>query len=153
MFRSFLVLSLLVTFGFSLVSCTPVNQVQKENQKNNEKEEIELKELISRYPEVSFEDLKRIVSLKTAVIVDANSLEQYESGHIPTAINFSKIASNLAGNLPENKDAQLIAYCGGPQCLSWLGAAQAMRKLGYTNVKHYKGGLKGWKEAGGKLVK
>ena len=27
----------------------------------------------------------------------------------------------------------------------------AVAALGYTNVKHYTGGLAGWKEAGGKL--
>ena len=41
-----------------------------------------------------------------------------------------------------------MAYCGGPGCEAWCGAADELEAKGYKNIKHYKGGLKEWKSAG-----
>jgi rhodanese-related sulfurtransferase len=46
------------------------------------------------------------------------------------------------------KDAEIITYCGGPQCPQSTQAAQRLIELGYTNVRTYKEGLDGWKAAG-----
>jgi rhodanese-related sulfurtransferase len=32
-------------------------------------------------------------------------------------------------------------------CTAWEDAAKKVKELGYTNVKHLKVGIKGWKEA------
>jgi rhodanese-related sulfurtransferase len=50
--------------------------------------------------------------------------------------------------LPADKGALVVAYCGSPSCGAYAQAAAAAVKLGYTNVRHYPGGLSGWKEAG-----
>jgi rhodanese-related sulfurtransferase len=46
------------------------------------------------------------------------------------------------------KNAEIIAYCGGPQCPQSTQAAQKLGELGYTNVRTFKEGLEGWKAAG-----
>ena len=46
------------------------------------------------------------------------------------------------------KGAEIITYCGGPQCPQSTQAAQRLIGLGYTNVRTYKDGLDGWKAAG-----
>ena len=51
------------------------------------------------------------------------------------------------------KDAEIIAYCGGPQCPQSAQAAQKLMTLGYTNVRIYKEGLEGWKAAGHRTEK
>ena len=43
------------------------------------------------------------------------------------------------------KNAEIIAYCGGPQCPQSTQAAQKLGELGYTNVRTFKEGLEGWK--------
>jgi rhodanese-related sulfurtransferase len=46
------------------------------------------------------------------------------------------------------KDAEIITYCGGPQCPQSTKAAQQLTDLGYTHVRAYEEGLEGWKAAG-----
>ena len=46
------------------------------------------------------------------------------------------------------KDAEIIAYCGGPRCPQSTQAAQKLTELGYTNVRAFEEGLEGWKAAG-----
>ena len=46
--------------------------------------------------------------------------------------------------LPADKNALIVAYCGGPKCGAWKKAAKAAAALGYTNIKHFSGGISGW---------
>jgi len=46
------------------------------------------------------------------------------------------------------KDAEIVVYCSGPSCPQSHAAAEKLTKLGYTNVRLFKGGLKEWKHAG-----
>ena len=103
------------------------------------------------FTDVAVADLKAGISGKTVVLVDANGSESFAKGRLPGAIDFKANANDLAKVLPADKGALIVAYCGGPKCGAWKGAAEAIAKLGYTNVKHFSGGLKGWQEAGEKL--
>lgn len=98
------------------------------------------------FPEVSLDELKGIVASKSATIIDANGVDTYNEGHIPTAINFAQ-TKDLASALPKDKNALIVAYCGGPMCTAWEKPAEQASKMGYTNIKHFKGGIKGWKNA------
>jgi rhodanese-related sulfurtransferase len=104
-------------------------------------------------PEVSLDELKKFIDSKGATILDANSEVTFDKGHIPGAVNYSKNSKNLAAILPKDKSAVVVAYCGGPLCSAWEDAAKAAKELGYTNVKHFKGGIKGWTDAGQKVEK
>ena len=79
---------------------------------------------------------------------DANGTESWQAGHIPGAVDFTTQKDKLAELLPADKNALVVAYCGGPQCMAYKAAAKAAVKLGYTNVKHLSAGIHGWKEAG-----
>lgn len=99
-------------------------------------------------PQVTISDLKTIVSSKSATIIDANSAETFTAGHIPGAVSFASNEGKLSSVLPKDKNAPIVAYCGGPRCSAWEAAAKEAKALGYTNLKHFKGGIKGWKDAG-----
>jgi rhodanese-related sulfurtransferase len=43
-----------------------------------------------------------------------------------------------------------VAYCGNEKCGAYAAAAAKAKELGYTNVKHFSGGIAGWKKAGEK---
>jgi rhodanese-related sulfurtransferase len=85
-------------------------------------------------------------------VIDVNGAASYQKGHIPSAIDFTAAKADLAKALPEDKNALVVAYCGGPTCSAYQAAASAASKLGYKNVKHLSAGISGWKEAGEKTV-
>ncbi len=98
------------------------------------------------FPEISLDELKAAVASKSATIIDANGSDTYNEGHIPTAISFAQ-TKDLAASLPKDKKTPIVAYCGGPMCSAWEKAAEEASKLGYTNIRHFKGGITGWKKA------
>jgi rhodanese-related sulfurtransferase len=99
-------------------------------------------------PQVTVEELKKLVDTKGATIVDANGTKMYEEGHVPGALSFAANEGKLSSVLPKDKAALIVAYCGGPLCSAWEEAAKEAKAAGYTNIKHFKGGIKGWKDAG-----
>jgi len=99
------------------------------------------------YPDISIAELKKAIAEKKVVVIDVNGAESYKSGHIPTALNYAAVQGDLAAALPKEKDALVVAYCGGPSCNAYTRAANAAAKLGYTNVKHLSAGISGWLQA------
>src|SRR3954469_20790895 len=100
------------------------------------------------FPEICIWDLKKAIADKKVTLIDVNGTESYEGGHIPSAIDFEKSEDSFAKILPQDKNALVVAYCGGPKCMAYKQAAEAARKLGYKNVKHLSAGISGWKDAG-----
>lgn len=106
-----------------------------------------------QYPEITIKDLKTAIADKHVTLLDANGTDSYRDGHIPGAIDFAADASKLAKDLPKDKNALIVAYCGGPQCMAYKEAAAKAKALGYTNIKHLTAGISGWKDAGEKVEK
>jgi rhodanese-related sulfurtransferase len=102
----------------------------------------------AQFPDVSHADLIAAIEEDRVVLLDANGTDMYQSAHIPGAYDFAALSESdsLASVLPEDKGALIIAYCGGPGCKAYVKAAEAASDLGYTNVKHYSLGIKGWRE-------
>ena len=105
------------------------------------------------YPDIAIKDLKAAIEKKQVTVIDVNGTDSYQEGHIPTAINFEAAEKDLAKVLPKDKDALIVAYCGGPQCQAYQAAAKKAVAMGYTNVKHLSAGISGWKGAGEKVEK
>ena len=99
------------------------------------------------YPDISIAELKKAIADKKVVVIDVNGSDSFKAGHVPSALNYADIQSNLASSLPKDKDALVVAYCGGPACHAYTKAADAASKLGYTNVKHLSAGISGWLQA------
>lgn len=102
----------------------------------------------TRYPEISKTELKSVVEEKRAFIVDVNSDKSFKKAHVPGAIHYKSHKAEFAQLLPEQKDALIVAYCGGPSCTAWKAAAENACKLGYSNIKHFKPGISGWVKKG-----
>jgi rhodanese-related sulfurtransferase len=98
----------------------------------------------SHYPLITKSELKNVAESKSATIFDVNSEESFEKSHVPGAIHFESHKTDFAQMLPKDKNAMIVAYCGGPQCTAWKMAAKEACKLGYTNVRHFKEGISGW---------
>ena len=81
-------------------------------------------------------------------LFDSRPPIRFQLGYIPTAINlpfaaFDKMAGKL---LPADKSSLIVFYCQGVTCNLSPGSATKAVKLGYTNVKVYKGGMPSWQE-------
>ena len=98
----------------------------------------------SNYGEVTKSELKALVGKKAVTVIDVNSEESFAKNHVPTAIHFFAVKNDIVNALPTDKNTLIVAYCGGVKCNAWQKAAKAACKAGYNNVKHYKGGIKGW---------
>lgn len=109
--------------------------------------------MAGEFADISISEVKALSESKKAVIIDVNGSESYAKGHVPGALDYSAIQAKLAATLPKDKNALIVAYCGGPACKAYQAAATAAQKLGYKNVKHMSAGISGWKEAGQKMEK
>ena len=105
------------------------------------------------FPNISIDDLKSAIADKKVTLIDANGSDSWKEAHIPGALDFESNKDKLAKVLPKEKDALIVAYCGGPQCMAYKAAAKKAVALGYTNVKHLSAGISGWKDAGEKVEK
>jgi rhodanese-related sulfurtransferase len=107
----------------------------------------------AHYPEIQINELKSAIAAKNVTILDVNGTDSYKQGHIPGAIDFTATKQKLASVLPKDKNALVVAYCGGPKCNAYESAAKAAKELGYKNVKHLTAGISGWQTAGEKMEK
>ncbi len=102
------------------------------------------------FQDISITELKAKIEAKKVTVIDVNGSASYSKGHIPGAIDYAAKKGDLASVLPKDKDALIVAYCGGPKCNAYKQAATAAEKLGYKNVKHLSAGISGWNQAGEK---
>ena len=103
--------------------------------------------------DISQGDLDAAIAAKSATILDVNGSESYAEGHIPGAIDFLSHRKEIASLLPPGRGALIVAYCGDVHCTAYRQAAYAALDLGYTNVRHFAPGIKGWKESGERTEK
>ena len=106
-----------------------------------------------QFPEIKIDELKKEIDAKKVTVIDVNGTDSYKSGHIPGAIDYASSKAKLASVLPKDKNALVVAYCGGPRCQAYQAAAKAAEQLGYKNVKHLTAGISGWQAAGEKMEK
>lgn len=102
------------------------------------------------FPDISIAEVKAAIESKKATLIDVNGTESWQKGHVPSAVDFVSNKKELAKVLPADKNALVVAYCGGPTCGAYAAAAKAAKELGYTNVKHMSAGISGWIQAGEK---
>lgn len=80
-------------------------------------------------------------------LVDVREESEWTRGHLPGAVHLGKgvIERDVEQAFPD-LDASLVLYCGGGYRSAL--AADALQRMGYTNVSSMDGGFRGWKEAG-----
>jgi rhodanese-related sulfurtransferase len=104
-----------------------------------------------QYAHVATEELFDWLAQQQAVVIDVNSQERFEKGHIPTAVHMT-YDGVTAAKLPADKDARLVFYCYNERCQASHKAALKALDLGYTNIWVYKPGIMGWQDAGKEIV-
>jgi rhodanese-related sulfurtransferase len=82
-----------------------------------------------------------------AHLVDVREESEWAAGHAAGATHLGKgvIERDVEGRIP-SRDAEVLLYCGGG--FRSLLAGDALRRMGYTNVRSVAGGWRAWQEAG-----
>ena len=113
----------------------------------------EIQVLISHYLEskdqlepISRAELHKRVNSGEVTIIDVRPEAEYESGHLPQAINIpiTKIKNQL-DQLPQG--IEVIAYCRGPYCVLAFDAIELLRSHGYK-ARRLEDGFPEWKLQG-----
>ena len=80
-------------------------------------------------------------------LVDVREESEWAAGHLPSAVHLGKgiIERDIEQLIPDVA-AEIVLYCGGGYRSAL--AAEALGKMGYTNVTSMNGGFRGWREAG-----
>ena len=107
-----------------------------------------VKEAKSAIKEVSVDTVKQMIDNKEDIILlDVRDSEEYETGHIPGAINISRGSLDFKVHLIiPDKNKKIIVYCGLD--LRSPLATKSLNDLGYSHAINMIGGLRAWKEAG-----
>jgi rhodanese-related sulfurtransferase len=81
------------------------------------------------------------------ILIDTREDREWDAGHAAGAVHLSKgiIERDIETEIPD-KSATLVLYCGGGY--RSVLAAEALQKMGYTNVISLDGGWRAWQEAG-----
>lgn len=101
-----------------------------------------------RIREVTVEDVQR--SSETAEsfhLVDCREDSEWNAGHAAGSLHLGKgiIERDIENEIPD-KDTKIVIYCGGG--FRSALAADAVQKMGYTNVFSLAGGWRAWNAAG-----
>jgi rhodanese-related sulfurtransferase len=118
--------------------------------------ESTLMESGQKTPEVSTNELRKILADKSATVFDARPLMEYSMSHIPGAVNVSEKPgvpiSQYVSDLVEvgrvvanNKSAPIVLYCNGPFCGKSKRLSEELLAAGYTNVRRYQLGIPVWR--------
>jgi rhodanese-related sulfurtransferase len=112
-----------------------------------------LQEAGARTGEVSTEELRRILTDGSAIVLDTRPRVEFDAGHIPGARVLdaapdqqTSAAEQLANG---NKAAALVLYCNGPYCQASRRLADRLTAAGFTNVRRYQLGMPVWRALGG----
>lgn len=88
---------------------------------------------------------------ETFLLFDVREDHEWAIGHLPGAKHLGKgiIERDIEATIPD-VNTEIVLYCGGGYRSAL--AADALKKMGYTNVISMDGGFRGWKDAGYPVV-
>ncbi len=95
---------------------------------------------------ISRDELLKRAHKGTVTVLDVRPEQEFESGHLPRAINIQ--LSELKGELkrlPRKKE--IVAYCRGPFCILAFEAIKQLRSKGYK-ARRLEDGFPEWKYEG-----
>ena len=105
----------------------------------------------SRVREVSVADTQqRMRESSEAKLIDVREDKEWDAAHAAGAVHLGTgiIERDIETTVPD-KNTELILYCGGGYRSAL--AADALQRMGYTNVFSMAGGWKAWQEAGAEI--
>lgn len=114
-------------------------------------------------PEISTEEMQKILKNKTATVFDARPFREFAISHIAGAVNVSgkpgvaislyiSDVAEIGRILKGNKQVPIVLYCNGPYCDKTKRLAEELRAAGYTDLRRYQLGIPVWRALVGVTV-
>jgi len=99
--------------------------------------------------DVDKKEMLRISADHSALILDARPQTFFELGHIPSALSlprddFEKSYQSLQKILSPYWGKPIVVYCSDSGCRDSQLVGEALHKLGYQNVRLFRGGWDEW---------
>lgn len=107
-----------------------------------------VEEARSRIRECQVDDVRQMLDAgESFELVDVREESEYARGHLPKARHIGKgvIERDIESEIPDSQ-TRIVLYCGGGYRSAL--AADALQRMGYTQVLSMDGGWRGWTEAG-----
>lgn len=140
-------LNALLSLTFILM-CLAVAAIDAVAQSKPTVHQTTLGEAGQKTPEVTTEEVQRILVSKSEPLLDVRSAQEYAIAHIPGSINlYEKEVERITQAYPD-KATRMVLYCNGPFCGKSKRLSEQLAKLGYTNVRRYQLGLPVWRALG-----
>lgn len=107
---------------------------------------------LTRVKEIPPEDVLPLIGNSGTLILDVREKEEFDAGHLQGAVNIPRGNLEVKADLEHPKrdprladrNQAIVCYCGGGfrSALS----ADALGKMGFSNVQSMAGGWSGWQE-------
>jgi len=97
--------------------------------------------------DVDLESFARAVDTGGVMVVDVREPHEFAAGHIPAAINLP-LSRFDPQEIPTGRPVVLVCQAGGRS----RQALQRAHAAGRADVKHYTGGMNGWRMYGGDVT-
>lgn len=119
-----------------------------------------LSEADQKTADLSTTELKRILAVASATLLDARPPMEFAVSHVPGALNvapqpgrpahlYISDVAEVARLLGGDKGRPLVLYCNGPFCGKSKRLAAELLEAGYSNVRRYQIGAPGWRALAG----
>jgi rhodanese-related sulfurtransferase len=96
---------------------------------------------------IEFEAFAKAVGDKAVTVVDVREPHEFAAGHIPESVNMP-LSRFDPGALPTEKPVVLICQAGARS----RNALNQVRAAGRQDIRHYAGGMNGWRLRGGNVA-
>ena len=108
-------------------------------------------------PQVSTEDVRRILADGSAIVLDSRKRAEYAAGHIAGARNVapapgappSEYVAAVEQLVQGDKSQPLVIYCNGQYCKAGRQLSSHLAEAGFISVRRYQLGIPVWRALGG----
>ena len=101
----------------------------------------------SRVKEIDVEGAARVIDSGQCVVLDVRESQEHEQGTIEGALRIPRgVAEMQVPRAVPDPSTRIICYCagGGRSAL----VADALGRMGYTNIESMAGGIRAWVQSG-----
>jgi len=98
---------------------------------------------------ITREELQAAIAKGTVTVLDTLGGAYHAQQHLPGALSLvlADVDAQAPTLLPD-RDAAIVTYCSDESCPNSGQVAERLTRLGYTDVRKYKEGIRDWTEAG-----